>query len=55
MRVFIIFRMDNTQKQQKNEISTLEFRVLACADTGNEDPPWRVPVFKLNVGQKQLK
>jgi hypothetical protein len=24
-----------------------EFRVLACADTGSEDPPWRAPVFKL--------
>ena len=21
------------------------FRVLACADTGSEDPPWRAPVF----------
>jgi hypothetical protein len=23
------------------------FRVLACADTGSEDPPWRAPVFIL--------
>jgi hypothetical protein len=22
-----------------------EFRVLACADMGSEDPPWRAPVF----------
>ena len=22
-----------------------ELRVLACADTGSEDPPWRAPVF----------
>jgi hypothetical protein len=23
-----------------------EFRVLACADTGSEDPPWHAPVLK---------
>jgi hypothetical protein len=22
-----------------------EFRVLACADTGSEDPLWRAPLF----------
>jgi hypothetical protein len=22
-----------------------KFTVLACADTGSEDPPWRAPIF----------
>ena len=24
----------------------VRFRVLACSDTGSEDPPWRAPVFQ---------
>ena len=43
------------KKIEKSELSEMartlieksgECRVLACADTGSEDPRWRAPVFK---------